>query len=495
MQFKDIWELTPSLEQTLSKYCINDVDITYADFMVMNKYFPNDELRLLDMTLQMFIHPPFMADIPRVTAYKHKLEEEKKLALINSGLPKTTLSSNNKFANWMIDQGIPFSKIPSPTEKNPDNMKWPLSKTDREFTEIRARHPEFAHVWEGRLQAKSPGELRRAERIERHAILHGGHIAVPLNYCAAHTFRHGGTNKVNFQNFKRGSEIRYSLMAPEGELVVVQDLSNIESRMLAWLAKEEGLLSDYRNKVDTYNVFASRLFQRPIDRKRTVIGDNGETSYPDATEGFVGKTCILGLGFQVAEKKLQNQLFGSGLVFTLPECKGFKDMYRGTYPAIPRLWRTAQQMIYHMTRKDEAPVQWGPMRVEFRRILMPNGLYMDYPGLRPVFENASLVGYEYWNGKHWTNLYGGKLTENVVQSLSRILMTTAMLKVHGNLVRNKIGRVALTVHDEIIATVTAKHAEEVNTMMAETLCDNPDWCNDGTLTLASEGGFAENYSK
>lgn len=492
--FKDLYELTEAQYEVLGGYCVNDVDLTRGCFDVMNQYFPNEELEIIDLTLKMFIHPPLMADLPRVTAYKERLENERKLLILNAKIPKTTLSSNQKFAEWILEQGIPFNKVPSPTEKNPDNMKWPLSKTDRPFIEIQAKYPEHAHVWAGRIAAKSPGELRRAERIERHAMLHDWHIAVPLNYCAAHTFRFGGTNKVNFQNFKRGSELRYSLMAPEGELVVVQDLSNIESRMLAWLAQEEKLLSDYRNKVDTYSVFASRIFQRHVDRKKIEIVD-GEETYPDFTEGFVGKTCILGLGFQVAEEKLQNQLFAAKLVYSLGECKGFKDMYRTTYSKIPLLWHTAQQMIYHMTRRDAPPLKWGPMQVEFRRILMPNGLHLEYPGLRPIFEGASLRGYEYWNGKHWTNLYGGKLVENVIQCLSRILMTSAMLRIHKNLTRNEIGRVALTVHDEAVATVKEQYAEEVNEMMSVELCTNPDWCNDGSLTLASEGGFARNYSK
>jgi DNA polymerase len=483
MQFKDVWELGLHQRSVLMNYCINDVNLTYDCFMYMNRFFPSGELKLINMALRSFIHPPLVADVERMETYRVAKQQEVDEAIEASGLSATKLKSNKQFAEWILENGMEFEQIPSPTPKNPENMKWPLAKTDKEFLDLQAEHPEFAHVWKGRKLAASPGELRRVERLITHANLLNRKVAVPLNYCAAHTFRYGGTNKVNFQNFKRGSEIRYSLLAPDGYQVVVQDLSNIEARMLAWLAKEDKLLLAYANKEDVYSKFASTVFHQPINKE----------DHP--TERFVGKTCILGLGYQTGELKLKHTLFLAGLIFTLRQCYDMKMLYRTQYAKIPALWRHAESMIFHMTRKDAEPIEWGPMVVEYQRIRMPNGLYLNFPGIRMGYDEAGRsTGHEYWNGKFWTNIYGGKLVENVIQCLSRILMAEAMLQIDEELCIMG-GQVALTVHDELVGVAPTERAEEANSRMAEILKVPPQWCNDGSLTLDTEGGYAQNYSK
>ena len=107
-----------------------------------------------------------------------------------------------------------------------------------------------------------------------------------------HTGRFGGTEKINMQNLPRGSEIRKSLIAPEGRLVYVADLSNIEARMLAWLAEEQDLLQAFARDDDVYSQFASQVFGRDINKY-------------DHPERFVGKTAILGLGYGMGANKFK----------------------------------------------------------------------------------------------------------------------------------------------------------------------------------------------
>ena len=119
---------------------------------------------------------------------------------------------------------------------------------------------------------------------------------MPLRYYAAHTGRFGGTEKINMQNMPRNSELRKALCAPPGQLVFVADLSNIEARMLAWLADEDDLLQQFRNGDDIYSNLASVIYDRPINK------------HDDPTERFVGKTAVLGLGYGMGATKFQDNI-------------------------------------------------------------------------------------------------------------------------------------------------------------------------------------------
>src|SRR6202040_1536873 len=107
---------------------------------------------------------------------------------------------------------------------------------------------------------------------------------VPLKYSGARTHRLSGDDKTNWQNFARISPIRAGIVAPPGYRVVHRDSSQIEARMVAWLAKCAKLLRAFAEGCDVYSEFASTIYLRNITRA-------------DIKERFVGKTAILGLGY------------------------------------------------------------------------------------------------------------------------------------------------------------------------------------------------------
>jgi len=86
--------------------------------------------------------------------------------------------------------------------------------------------------------------------------------------------------------------------------------------------------------------------------------------------------------------------------------------------------------------------------------------------------------------------YGGRLTENVVQALSRIVITDAMLKLQDAIPE---GKVALTVHDEVVIVAPNTEPDATMELVIDTLCIPPEWAKD--LPLDAEGGYAHNYSK
>lgn len=185
------------------------------------------------------------------------------------------------------------------------------------------------------------------------------------------------------------------------QLVYVVDSSNIEARMLAWEAGHSDLLRQFRDKEDVYSNFACSIYNRPINK------------YDNPLERHVGKTCVLGLGYQVGWRKLQASLMTderNPVVLDDIESQRIVKLYRAVNAPIPDYWRQAEAAIIDMYLGNER--QWGPLRIYKNCLVMPNGLALQYPGLRPAEakEDGTVAGgWEYWNGKFWTNLYGGKL--------------------------------------------------------------------------------------
>jgi DNA polymerase len=92
------------------------------------------------------------------------------------------------------------------------------------------------------------------------------------------------------------------------------------------------------------------------------------------------------------------------------------------------------------------------------------------------------------NGKEKT--YGGRLAENVVQALSRIVITDAMLRLEQQL---PDAAVALTVHDEVVLVASDNTPDGTMSQIIDALCIPPQWARN--LPLDAEGGYAQNYSK
>jgi len=477
-------ELTDEEQVTLGRYCRNDVQLTFDCFARMYAWLPDEAFQIMDIMHKMFIDPVFILDKPRVERHLAAVTAERRAKIAESQLPEKVLASNEQFAAWILAQGFDFEKVPSPTPTNPSNMKWPLGKGDTEFLRLRADHPDLHHVWEGRIAAKSTSEQRRAERLLEH-VFPDGRIALPLKPSAAHTHRAGGTNKINPQNFKRGSELRKSLCAPPGHLVVVADLSNIERRLLAWEADETSILEAFAQKRDLYCEFATEAYGFTVTKE----------NHP--TERFVGKTCELGLGYGVGADKLRQTLAsglsGPSVYFSRDKCQELVNLFRRRNPNTRQLWRQLDRYIVAMMQRD-CSIEFKCLNFEYQRIRLPNGLYLNYPDLRAIELPTGGFEFEYHNGKYYTRLYGAKLVENITQAVAQTLLRWHMLQINDRL-SNVGGRIALQVHDELVAVVPEQHAEDVLAMMIGVMRIKPDWLTGDQLVLDAEGGIAANYSK
>lgn len=286
------------------------------------------------------------------------------------------------------------------------------------------------------------------------------------------------------------------------QLVYVADSSNIEARMLAWLAGQDNLLDTFRVGGDVYSEFASILFGFPVNKHEHPL------------ERFIGKVCVLGLGYGMGWRKFRDTLAagalgGEPVYFTELEARNAVTTYRAANDKISTYWQWADAAIVDMYLGNER--QWGPLSIHKNCIVMPNGMALQYPQLRPVEINedgTNAGGFEYWNGQFWKKIYGGLLTENITQALSRIVLFEQMLRINDEVLVPAGGRVVLNVHDEIIgvgpsfgAIYLPEQDQWRNTEGADALFQQitdvmktPEpWCLD--LPLDAEGGWDFTYSK
>ena len=279
---KGVRNYTPEMLAACGEYCIDDVDMCYDIFWKMYNTIPDKELRLIHETTRMFCQGQALVDVDRVRNELNRELAHKAQALGKVNLPISELMSNEQLAIHIRSRGVePPTKISPTTGKE----AYAFAKSDLEFQAL-AEDPRVADLVAARLAVKSTlGETRAGRFINAGTT---GKLPVALNFYGSHTGRWSGGNKMNLQNLPRGSELRRSIIAPPGHKIVVCDSSQIEARVLAWLAGQESLLEQFRNKADIYSAFASIVYGRPVDRKR--YDEHGNK--PDELEGMVGKVCV-----------------------------------------------------------------------------------------------------------------------------------------------------------------------------------------------------------
>jgi DNA polymerase len=304
-------------------------------------------------------------------------------------------------------------------------------------------------------------------------------MPVPLRYYAAHTGRWGGDDKLNLQNLPRTSPLKHAILAPAGMQMLDSDSSQIEARVLAWLAGQDDLVTAFDKGEDVYCIMASAIYGRTITKA-------------DTRERFVGKTTILGCGYGMGAAKFMAQLRTFGVVITLEEAQNIIDVYRRTYPRIPELWKAANNALQATMRGQTTSYgRHGIVKVEGKNgILLPNGLYLKYPNLRVQQDQdsgKSEIVYDTKKGRAVipNRIYGGKVVENVCQALARIIIGEQML-----IVARKY-RVVMTVHDAIACVVPTEEVHTAAEYVELCMRLRPSWGPE--LPLNCEYGHGDSY--
>ena len=504
-------EITFEMEKELAEYCLHDVVLCEEVFKRLVKGYPKNELKLIDMTLKMFINPVLELD-KEILVDAIEIERHKRESLLEKiGIEESALASNDQFAKVLERLGVvPPRKISKTTGKE----AYAFAKNDALFQALlNSDNEDIALICEARLKVKSTLERTRAQRFLD--ISERGTLPVPLNYYGAHTGRWSASkgSGLNLQNLKRGSFLRQAIKAPKGKTLVVCDLAQIEPRVLAYLADYENLLEIFTSGQDAYASFGAQMFNIPGLTK---------TSHPDLRQS--AKSALLGCGYGMGWASFSAQLltgflgapptlytkdFAKQLGVTeqtvadflaweknlellgkIPHTCTTKELlihalaakeiinkYReAAYPVVG-FWNLCNSLIKHSLSEGK-PYQHKCLTFEKERIILPSGLALRYPDLR--LENAQWV-----YGSDSKKLYGGKLTENIVQAVARCVMTDGMLRI-----QEKYPCV-LTVHDEVVALVPEDDAEEAEKWVLAQMVMDPEYMKG--IPLDAEASSAKRY--
>lgn len=458
-------DFSPSELRAYGEYCANDAVKTCHLDKWIAKQMPQDERDIIDATIKKFTRPKLKISVPTIEARLASIAVEKadvEVNLVSKGFDVATVKSREKFAVLLESQQVTVplkvSVAKSKTAGKPMTT-FAMSKQDEAFMALLDHDDEIVRdLVEARLFLASNMEETRLLRMATIAALNYGDdnlLPVPLLYYGAHPGRFSGLDSINLQNLPRHkfdakgnlikrSSLRDAIVAPDGYVIIAADLSNIEARLVATLSGQYDMVAGFAQGKDLYADFATRIYGRLINKKT------------DPEERFVGKTCILGLGYGMGAPKFYKQMViaKAAGVEDLKAAKRIVYLYRDVYDQIPKLWGTLEA---YMTRAidPQCLINFGPVNFLHERIMLPNGMPIIYPGLRFSQSKQGLAFSGRKGRGNWEqNLWGGGITENICQALARIILTRAEMRLA------KAGLSAvLQVHDELIYCVKKEHAE------------------------------------
>jgi DNA polymerase len=287
--------------------------------------------------------------------------------------------------------------------------------------------------------------------------------------------------------------VRGSLIAPRGKKLVIADLSNIEGRVLAWLAGEEWKIKAFRaydhgEGHDLYKVTAGKILGKdPADVTKEERQLQGKT--PELAGGYQG-----GVGAY--------RVMG-GPVFEAMDDEAIQAIvwaWRKEHPKTKSLWYDIEAAAKGAIKKPGTvtEVRGGLLRFDVKtdgfgrdwlRMRLPSGRYLCY--VDAEIDREGRITYSGVNQytRKWQTLdtYGGKLTENAVQAIARDVFMTGMRRAeeHNYLV-------VLRVHDELVCEVP-DHNGYTAEVLAGLMSTNPGWAIG--LPLSAAGFETRRYRK
>lgn len=242
-----------------------------------------------------------------------------------------------------------------------------------------------------------------------------------------------------------------------------------------WFAGQQDVVDRFARGEDPYLPMATAFYGREITKA-------------DKDERQMGKGLELGCGFGMGPPKLKFTLARAkpkAIIVTDAEAERGVEVYRSTHQCVTNLWKVANGVLRMLAAKEK--FIWNILEGREGRLYHPNGNWLDYTTLEWHLDEET--GDRFWRLKTrsgWKKMYGAKLVENVVQWLSRIVTSEAMVKF-----RDAGYPVVGMSHDDVWLLVPKnEHAHRfvIESIMAAT----PSWAPG--LPLGAECKIGETYS-
>jgi len=475
-------EATPGLMRTIGDGCLHDIELTHQLFNLLRPDMPEDELELIDETVRLYTVPVLEGDVELLMEALTDAIVARERKAAEMGLTDDVLKSDRKFATLLRGAGVePPMKISNAPTKAGQAI-FAFAKSDKEFTDL-LEHPveRVRDLVEARIAAKTSIHETRAGRMI--GMAERGAMPIYLNYYGTHTGRYSGGDKANMQNLPKKTKLRSSLTAPEGHVLVWGDLSQIEFRLVAWLADCEHLLDAFREGRDIYSEDGTDFFGTPVSR-----------ATPDLR--FLSKEtdlgCCFGMGPDRFHLRLQHKCREFGV--PIPEyamAEKLVSSFRRKHKEISRgLWPRLKSYVEQMARTPGFELDFKCLSYMGNKVVLPNGMFLDYSDIHwAVDKRKNKEGWR--SGNVW--LHGGAQTEHFAQAIAQILVKLAMLVVRRAFAARPGCRIVHQMHDELVCCVLSTDRQWCLDMLGSALVEVPAWAPG--LPLACELFSGPRYDK
>lgn len=515
-------DFTLEERQDFMNYCAEDVEQCSENFYKMLPYVSEFALQFMSLTAKMATQPAFEFDESVLNSYLAELDAATDKA--RQDLCSIFHFKTNEEMLKAVRSKDTFCAMLKWLDVEPP-MKWSdkqekdipaLAKSDIEFQDLREHHDERVQILVNtRLEQNSSIHRSRAEKF---LSLCGKPVPIMLGAFKADTSRYTASSGesrsdgLNFQNISKRNPkqatLRKAIKAPAGYKVVACDSSQIECRLLAYIAGQHDLLMQFREGRDAYAEFAEKLAPQYTAQE---IHDGAKSGNKELKKlRNTSKTIILGCGYGTGAKKVTTELWKAGI--HLGETKEqheivatkYHQVYRNTNQSITFFWKQCERVLDCMTLgtggvfggPDQRLFKYGVETVPFtdKRAAyfeLPTGYRLWYPNLRyekNEQEKMEIV-YDRKRGKNTvvTRMYGPRAAENLTQSLAFQLLAWQAVQM-----QNAGLRLVSNVHDSFCVIVTEDNAEDALAVMLKWMKTPPPWLPG--VPIDAEGEIGDDYT-
>lgn len=326
------------------------------------------------------------------------------------------------------------------------------------------------------------------------------------------------------------SAIRGAIIAPEGKKLVVADLSNIEGRVLAWLAGEEWKLQAFRDYDagtghDLYVLAYAKSFgitaEEVMENKKSGDGSMRQIGkvmelamgYAGGVGAFITFALVYGIDLeQMAEAAIsaipdgiqreairawewagkEKRTFGlTQRAYVV--CDSFKRLWREAHPNVVSLWRDVEDAVRNAVMNPGVTIPCRSLKIRrdgaWTCVVLPSGRALCYPAM--AMDDTGQLSYMGINqySRKWQRIktYSGKLVENITQGAARDVLAHGMMGIEADGFA-----IVLTIHDEIIAEAPDVRWYSTERLAAH-MATTPPWAPG--LPLAAAGFESYRYKK